>query len=154
MRQPVRRSDRELPPAEAARVLEQGEFGVLSTCGEDGVPYGVPLSYVYDGATIAFHSATAGHKIRNIRRNALACFTVVGRTERLPGKFSTRYESAIAFGQLAEVQGERKAALLRALVQKYDAAHLQKGEAYLRHDADHTAVFELRILRLSGKAHR
>ena len=38
--------DRELSASEALEVLEAGEFCVVSTVDVDGMPYGVPLSYV------------------------------------------------------------------------------------------------------------
>jgi nitroimidazol reductase NimA-like FMN-containing flavoprotein (pyridoxamine 5'-phosphate oxidase superfamily) len=40
----MRRKDRELSAEEAGRILAKGEFGVLSTVGTDGQPYGIPLS--------------------------------------------------------------------------------------------------------------
>ncbi len=150
----MRRDEREVDHAHAESILYQGEFGVLCTCGADGVPYGVPINFVYDGKYIAFHSATEGHKIRNIQQNLCASFTVVGKTELLPGKFSTRYESAIAFGYLARVEGERKFAILRALVEKYSPDFREKAQAYIQHDVHKTSVFELEVIRLSGKSHR
>ncbi len=154
MQHPVRRGERELERGEAERILRQGEYGILCTCGEDGVPYGVPVCFVYDGKSIGFHSATEGHKVQNLLHNPHACFTVVGETEVLPDKFSVRYESAIAFGCVSRARGERKQDILRALIDKYSPDFLQKGEAYIHHDADKTAVYELEILRLSGKARR
>ncbi len=150
----MRRVDRELGREEAESILRRGEFGVLCTCGNDGVPYGVPVNYVYDGDSIAFHGAGVGHKVQNMQENACASFTVVTATELLPEKFSTRYESAIAFGRVSLVGGERKRSLLRALVEKYSPAFREKGDAYIRHDADKTSVFELNVVRLRGKAHR
>ncbi len=150
----MQRNERELVKAEAEQLMRKGEYGILSTCGRDGVPYGVPVSYVFDGRSIAFHDALAGHKVQNLEENAAACFTVVGCTNLLPGKFSTHYESAIAFGSVTRAEGERKVELLRALVEKYSPDFRERGEAYIRHDADKTAVFELRIIQLSGKAHR
>ena len=48
---PLLAKDRELSADEALEVLEAGEFCVVSTVDADGMPYGVPLSYVMlDGA--------------------------------------------------------------------------------------------------------
>ncbi len=154
MQQRMQRTEREVAHAQAERIMRQGKFGILCTCGEDGVPYGVPIHYVCDGRYIGFHSATDGHKIRNIQHNTCASLTVVGKVELLPDKFSTCYESAIAFGYLSQVEGERKLAILRALVAKYSPAFQEKGEAYIEHDAHKTAVFALEIARLSGKVHQ
>ncbi len=154
MQHPVRREDRELDRGEAERILRQGEYGILSTCGADGVPYGVPLSYVFDGKTIGFHGALKGHKVQNLSQNPCASFCVVGHAETLPDKFSVCYESAIAFGTVSRVQGERKREILKALVEKYSLDFIGKGMAYIQHDADQTAVFELEIVRMSAKARR
>ena len=40
----MRRKDREISEEEACQLLATGEYGVLSTVGSDGEPYGVPLS--------------------------------------------------------------------------------------------------------------
>jgi nitroimidazol reductase NimA-like FMN-containing flavoprotein (pyridoxamine 5'-phosphate oxidase superfamily) len=48
---------------EASRLLATGEYGVLSTVGEDGQPYGMPLNYVYKNDVICFHCARVGPKI-------------------------------------------------------------------------------------------
>ncbi len=150
----MRRGERELSPTEAEALLRRGDYGILSTCGESGEPYGIPLCYVFDGNSIAFHSATEGHKLRLLQQNPRVCFTVVGTHECLPSRFSMRYESAMAFGHVTQAEGEHKKVLLRALVEKYSPDFQDKGEIYIRHDADNTAVFELHISRLSGKAHR
>ncbi len=154
MLQPVRRGERALERAAAERILQRGEYGILCTCAEDAVPYGVPICYVYDGKSIGFHSAAAGHKVQNLQQNPCASFTVVGPTEIMPAQFSVRYESAIAFGHVSRVEGDRKLEILRALLAKYSPDVLETGETYIRHDAGKTAVFELEIVRLSGKARR
>ncbi len=56
----MRRKDRETSEEEACQLLAAGEYGVLSTVGADGEPYGVPLSYVYRDGEIFFHSAPEG----------------------------------------------------------------------------------------------
>ena len=81
MNHEMRRSDWRLAEDEAKQILVQGEYGILSTIGEDGFPYGVPLSYAYDGEKIYFHcAADVGHKLENLDFSNKACFTVVGKT--------------------------------------------------------------------------
>ncbi len=43
----MRRIDRKLDDQEAYKLLEEAQYGVLSTIGENGFPYGVPLNYAY-----------------------------------------------------------------------------------------------------------
>ncbi len=151
----MRRQDRALSRPEAEDILLQGEYGVLCTCGAEGEPYGVPLNYVYTGGCVCFHSATEGQKLRHLQQNAQACFTVVGATRVLPQQFSTLYESAIASGRVSIVaEGERKRAILRALVSKYCPEHQEAGETYLRRAEEQVCVCALQVEQLSGKAHR
>ena len=41
----MRRSDRAIEKEEAFQILENGEYGVLSTVGSDNQPYGFPVSF-------------------------------------------------------------------------------------------------------------
>jgi hypothetical protein len=60
----------------SAAVLERGTSGVLALAGDDGYPYAVPLSYVYCGGKLFFHSAVQGHKLDAIARCDKASFCV------------------------------------------------------------------------------
>lgn len=44
MSQVMRRQDRMLADGDTLALLKKGGYGVLSTCGKDGDPYGVPLN--------------------------------------------------------------------------------------------------------------
>lgn len=63
---PMRRKDRQAGEEDILRILKENVYGVLSTISEDGWPYGVPVSYVYEDGKIYFHSATMGHKVDNL----------------------------------------------------------------------------------------
>lgn len=80
MNREMRRNDRQLNTEDTLSILEQGEYGILSTVSADGIPYGVPVSYTYFNQCIYFHCAkNAGLKLENIGNNANVCFTVVGK---------------------------------------------------------------------------
>ncbi|MDB1923506.1 pyridoxamine 5'-phosphate oxidase family protein [Clostridium tertium] len=104
----IRRKDRKIEISEAIDMLEICEYGVLSTVNENGYPYGVPLSYVYANDSIYFHSAVEGDKLENIKNNDKVSFCVVGQTDVLPDKFSTKYEIVIIFGRAKEVFEDEK----------------------------------------------
>lgn len=81
----LRRKKQLLPSEETSAVLSQGTSGVLALSGDDGYPYAVPISYVYDGEKIYFHCAKSGHKMDAIRRDERASFCVIDRDKVYPG---------------------------------------------------------------------
>lgn len=150
----MRRKDREIGADEAASILKKGEYGVLSTMGENGYAYGVPLSYVYIDNCIYFHCAVEGHKLDNIRNDDKVSFCVVGRTELFPEKFSTIYESVIVFGKAAEVYDDEKSRAFTALLEKYANEYLEKGKEYIKKADSKTKVIRISIDHITGKAGR
>jgi nitroimidazol reductase NimA-like FMN-containing flavoprotein (pyridoxamine 5'-phosphate oxidase superfamily) len=152
----MRRQDRELTPSETEDILTQGSYGVLSINGGDDYAYGVPLSYVYQGAIIYFHCALEGKKLTRIRQDNRVSFCVVGEAIPMTDKYSMRYKSIIAFGRVREVDGEEKMAALLALVAKYacDQEYLAKGKEHAVNNLAKTVVLRMDLERLSGKARR
>ena len=69
----IRRSDRAQSESTAVEILKKGSYGVLSTVGADGYPYGVPVNYVYDDVKIYFHCAKSGHKLDAVRASRKIC---------------------------------------------------------------------------------
>ena len=85
----IRLKDRSVDDEKAIAILAQGSYGVLSTIGEDGYPYGVPLNYTYFDNCICFHCAQEGHKIENINFNNKVSFCVVTKSDVLDNEFDT-----------------------------------------------------------------
>ena len=104
----IRLKDRSVDDEKAIAILAQGSYGVLSTIGEDGYPYGVPLNYTYFDNCIYFHCAREGHKLENIDFNHKVSFCVVTKSDVLSNEFDTDYESAIAFGKATVVTDDSK----------------------------------------------
>jgi len=150
----IRRSDREITVQEAGALLDSAEYGVLSTVGPDGQPYGVPLNFVYRNGCIYFHAALTGHKLDNIRANARVSFCVVGSTKILPDKFATEYESAVAFGIASEIDGDERHDALVWLLEKYCPDFIEAGRQYIEQKDKATNVVKIAISHLSGKARR
>ena len=150
----IRRRDREIGIEEAMQLLSSSEYGVLSTVGKDGQPYGVPLSYVCKDYCIYFHCALDGHKIDNIAGEPRVSFCVVGNTSVLPGKFATEYESAVAFGVASEIFGVERYDALLLLLEKYSPDFIEEGRKYIEQKDQVTRVFKLDIGQVSGKARR
>lgn len=150
----IRRKDRATGTREATELLANGEYGVLSTAGEDGQPYCVPMSYAYKDNCLYFHCALNGHKIENIAYNPRVSFCVVGKTKVLPEKFATEYESAVAFGTASEVMGDERYGALLLLLEKYSPEFIEEGKKYIGEKDHATRVFKIAIDHISGKARR
>lgn len=147
----MRRKEFAMTKDDAEELLKNGEFGVLSTADENGIPYGVPLNYAYDGKKIYFHCAPeVGRKLDNISVNSKVCFTVVGKVVRVPEKFSTRYESVIV-GGTAAVADEKEYALA-LLIEKYSSEFTEAGAKYIERSAYKTAVYAITVSELCGKS--
>lgn len=149
----MRLKKRLLEDDEARRILSQGEYGILSTVDADGCPYGVPVSYACADNIIYFHCAKGvGHKVENMEHSQKVCFTVVGPTEVLPAKFTTKYESAIAFGTVRKAEDVFRG--LRLLQEKYSPGFPEEGRAYAEKDMDTVAVYEIQIEHVTAKGNR
>lgn len=142
---PMRRKRQELPRDEVEELLagHGATSGVLALSDPDsGVPYQVPLSYVYvpagerraaegeedgpaegrasAGGTFYFHGSLAGHKTDLIRTaeqtgTNRASFCVTFADDVVPEELATRYRSAVACGRIEVVtnEAERHDALMR-----------------------------------------
>ncbi len=150
----MRRTDREIKESEAFSILEKGEYGILSTVSETGVPYGVPLSYCVVGGNVYIHSALEGYKVSNLQARPPVSFCVVINTEVLPGEFSSRYESCILKGMAEEVSGDEKQSALEGFLFKYSRNFLAEGKRYIEKFRDKTKVFRISIDLITGKARR
>lgn len=149
---PLRRKDRAVSEAEAWAILQAAEWGVLSTVGPDGWPYGVPLNHVVVEGRLYAHAALAGHKLDNLAGEARASYCAVAEAEVRPAQLSTRYASAILFGRarLVTDAAERERAL-RALGERFAPGEAAVVEASLAQEGPHTAVLRLEPERITGK---
>lgn len=150
----LRRKDREIPEEEALSILNAAEYGILSTCSQDTVPYGIPLSFCVIDDHIYFHCAMEGRKTDNLECNKSVSFCVVGDTEVLPSKFGTKYESAIVSGDSFEVFNNEKQIALEGLVQKYSPEFIENGAEYIDALTHKTRVFKIEIGHITGKSRK
>lgn len=148
----MRKKEREIFGEAVEEILVQGQYGTLATNGTDGYPYVVPISYIYDDKCIYFHCAKDGFKLENIEKNNKVAFCVVADTEVLPSKFSTKYKSVIAFGEVSEITGEIKESILLKLIHKYSRDFEEEGKKYIDKAKDYTKVMKINIQHMTGKA--
>ncbi len=150
----MRRIEKQLDNEEALKLLEKGEYGVLSTIDLNGYAYGVPLNYTFLDNNIYFHCANEGSKLDNIAQNNKVSFCVVGNTEILPNKFSTKFESVICFGQTEKVFGKEKGKALLSLIDKYSKDFTMEGKSYIDRATDKTTIIRISIDHITGKANK
>lgn len=150
----VRRQDRLLGKDEAIHLLNEGEYGFLSLGNEKG-GYGIPISFVYYSGAIYFHSAPEGVKLNYIDKCRTACFCVVGSTAVQASKFTTAYESVLAFGCLQVVDDDiERMKALELIIDKYSPAYKEIGLKYAQKSFQRTKILRLDIDRFSGKCKR
>lgn len=133
------------------RILEEGEYGVLSTVDGNGQPYGVPLNYALREGNLYFHCALEGHKLDNLLANEKVSFCVVGRTRVIPADFTSEFESVIVSGTAEMLFGAEKYQALLSLIEKYSAGFAEEGRRYIEKLDSETAAVAIRIGSLTGK---
>ena len=153
---PLRRAERAMPRDEALAVLDIAEFITVSTVDDDGMPYGVPLSFVRKGDVLYFHATNeGGHKAVDFKHDNRVCATVVMGVEAFfeDGDFTTSFRSVMAFGRIREVVDMRefKHALVNLCMKYVPEAKHGIGKA-MEAEGPHTAVWAIDIDELSGKA--
>ena len=147
----MRRKRQKLEDAEAREVLAAATSGVLSLVGDDGYPYGVPLSHAYVDGRLVFHGAVKGHKLDAMRANPKASYTVVQKDQVVPEEFTTYYRSVIAFGRTRILEGDEKLTALRQLADCFWPDHEAEREAEIAPRLDRMSVFVMEIDHISGK---
>lgn len=147
----MRRKDREMDRDFGLYVMDKARFAVLTTIGEDGLAYSVPVSPARIGDSIYLHSAPEGRKIDNLKYNPVVTMVFVGDmhipdpiqpeefealvasnqvASLVANKFTTEFESAIITGTAAfmtEVEDKLKG--LRAIAEKYTPENMPYFEA-------------------------
>ena len=149
----MRRKKQKLSKEECERILYDGTSGVLALHGDDGYPYTVPISYVYDGEKLWFHSAKSGHKIDAVLKNDKASFCVIDQDQIEPEEYTTYFRSVIAFGRIhiAEDDTEKRSAIEK-LALKYSPDDTDENrEKAIEREWKPLCMLEMEIEHLSGK---
>ena len=119
----------------------------------EGAPYGIPINYVWDGNDhIYLHCAPTGRKLQCIGQQAEVSFCVVGRTNVVPHKFTTGYESVVIKCQARTgLSAEERMNALRLLLEKYSPNDLVIGLKYAEKSFHRTEIICLDLKEFSGK---
>lgn len=150
----MRRKDKEIDLKEAVSILAREKVGILSTVDRDGQPYGIPVHHVYDDNKLYIHCALEGHKLDNIKDNSKACFTVYGDYQVIQSKFTTNFESVVAFGNASLAEGTERDRAFEMIIEKFSPDFKEEGSKYTERLRDKTAIIKIVISHISGKAQR
>lgn len=147
----MRRFKQEIPQSEALAILKKATNGVLCLITPEGKPYGVPMSFIYDGdKSVYFHCALSGRKLDCIRTNPNVCFTIIDQDEIHPEEFTTYFRSVIAEGSINIIENrEDMKDALRSLSTKYSPGidcepEIEKG-------IDRVFILKMEIDTITGK---
>ena len=148
----LRRTKQKLSTEQNEEILRRATSGVLALQGDDGYPYAVPLSFVYDEGRLYFHSAVAGHKIDALKNSEKATFCIIAEDNIVPSEFTTLYKSVIVFGRAKIVENEEEArAAMIKLGKKYSSGYENEGSMAIERQKANYVVIRLDAEHISGK---
>ena len=149
----LRRKRQALSRADCEAVLSRGTSGVLALAGDDGYPYAVPLSYLYEDGKLLFHCAREGHKLDAVARCDKASFCVIDQDRVVPEEYTTYFRSVIAFGRIRVIgnDGERRSAVERLAPKYHPGDTPEHRNRYTDSEWAPLCMLEMTVEHLSGK---
>ncbi|HBQ87673.1 MAG TPA: MFS transporter [Syntrophomonas sp.] len=147
----MKRSEKMLTKDEILEIMNTAEYGILSTVGENGFPYGVPVNFIYRDDKIYFHSALTGHKTDNMTFSNKVSFCVVKDVELIPEGFSTKFKSVISFGEVKEVEEEEKQEVFILLIEKFAQNYMEAGLKYIQKAEAKAKIYMIEVQYMTGK---
>ena len=149
----MRRFKQQISEDECIHILKEEPRGVLSMLGDDGYPYGIPISHYYceEDGKIYFHGAKVGHKIDAIKAYDKASFCVYNKGYRKEGEWALNIKSVVIFGRIQLVEDEEKSRMIcTRLCRKFT-----DDEEYLRKELENAfprvQCLEMTIEHMTGK---
>lgn len=148
----MRRKRQQLTQEESIAILQKATAGTLALLGDDGYPYAVPISYVYNEGKLYFHSALNGHKVDAIRKYDKASFCVIEQDDVQPEKYTTFFRSVIAFGRIHVIEDEKeKLEIVRMLGNRYNPNQDDALQKEIESGLSRLLAIRLDIEHLTGK---
>lgn len=124
----IRISDRAMSEEDTVVLLQRALVGRIGTVGADGMPYVVPMNFVYERAKRRVHLHLArnpGHLAANLAFSPKVCFEVdepgpLIATGETACETDHVYESVVCFGEARVVADQKeRARIARLFVRKY-----------------------------------
>ena len=148
----MRRFRQQLSKTECESVLAGVTAGTLALLGDNGYPYAVPLSHVYDDGKLYFHSALTGHKVDTIRNCDKASFCVIAADDVHPSELTTYFKSVIVFGRISIVDDDAERRYASSLLgERFNPGDSEGLQKEMDRFFANMLVFRLDIDHMTGK---
>lgn len=148
----MRRFKQLLSTNDSIEVLNRGTAGTLAVSGDEGYPYAVPLSYVYQDNKIYFHCAKTGHKTDAIKNNPKVSFCVIDKDQIVSKEYTTYFRSVIVFGKARILENEQeKREALEILAVKYSPEEGEGIKKEIDNSIKNVGLVEITIDHMTGK---
>jgi nitroimidazol reductase NimA-like FMN-containing flavoprotein (pyridoxamine 5'-phosphate oxidase superfamily) len=147
----MRRKKQILKKEKINEIMKKNTNGILSCTGDEGYPYGVPVSFVYFNEKIYFHSAKSGHKIDSIKNNSKVSFTVVDKDQIVSEEYTSYFRSVIAFGKARLVEGEEWYEGFKELVEKYSGDQPEEAKIKEIKECTRSLIIAIDVEHITGK---
>ena len=152
----LRREDRAMTSEESVTLLKRATEMRLATVDGEGWPYVVPLTFVFDGGKVFFHTSMEdSHLSANLETERRVCIEVdepgpAFPTESTGCGVSRVFQSVIAFGRVKLLTGRKeKVRFFDGLLGKYADPDWGLTREYPR--LDETRIFQIDIAVMTGK---
>ncbi|MBR2949890.1 MAG: pyridoxamine 5'-phosphate oxidase family protein [Lachnospiraceae bacterium] len=147
------RKDKQLSMEDCVRVLRSEKRGVLSVCGDDGYPYGMPMNHWYEeeDGCVYFHGGNIGHRLEALKKDSRVSFCVYDQGYRKEGEWALNVKSVIIFGRMELLEDQET---IKAITRKLSYKFTQ-DEAYIEDEiekhAHRTVLMKLVPEHICGK---
>ena len=149
----MRRKRQQLTEAECVEILMKNTSGVLAVLGDNGYPYAVPLSYVYDSSSLYFHCAKSGHKLDAIKSCDKVSFCVIDQDLVAPEKYTTYFRSVIIFGRASVVdqEDEIRSAIEKLVIKYHPDDSKDNRDSVIEKEHKAMCMVKIQIEHMTGK---
>lgn len=148
----MRRSDLAMSEEDTLALIASSKFAVLSLIDTNGLPYGVPLDYIYRNDCLYFHGAKEGRKVDAMRIDPRGCAVILGDTIVISEKLGRKYNSVIVEGSIELIDdAEIKREVMTWVVESNSPDYMEKGKAIIERMLDRVLIYKFKIETMSGK---
>lgn len=152
----MRRIKQKLSEEECREILKRNTAGVLAVLGDEGYPYGVPLSYLWEDGYLYFHCAKTGHKLDAIAGCEKASFCVIDQDMVVPKEYTSYFRSVIVFGRARVMKEEKEIrSVIEKLAQKYAPLDSEENRRFfIEKEYGALCMIKMKAEHISGKEAR